>query len=192
MPHWLRARFLERWFRFRDRSFIRRGRGGGLVQTGWGSYLFVHLKMGGFIKLSNHFWGAMYFCAFQFLFHKKRNNTEGIKNSFRSFSSTSWRKESLQQVFISLRFIRHFGFTQESQEYWEQKFQSFSGSKHGIIKHGGYRDQRQQVRERWTLWTGIQVYINWTRVQIFVLWIKKQSKIWILCRKTPSQFAPNV
>ncbi|CAH3175101.1 unnamed protein product [Porites evermanni] len=55
--------------------------------------------------------------------------------------------ESLQRVFISLCFICHFGFTQESQEYREQKFQSFSGSKHGIIKQGGYRDQRQQVGE---------------------------------------------
>ena len=59
--------------------------------------------------------------------------------------------ESLQRVFISLCFICHFAFTQESQLYREQKFQSFSGSKHGIIKQGGYRDQRQQVGEGWTL-----------------------------------------
>lgn len=51
---------------------------GGLVQMWWGSYLFLHLKMGACIKLSYHFWGAMYFCAFQFLFQKNRNNTEGI------------------------------------------------------------------------------------------------------------------
>ena len=48
---------------------------------GWGSYLFVHLKMGGCIKLCNHFLGAMCFCAFQFPFHKKETiNTEGINN----------------------------------------------------------------------------------------------------------------
>ena len=56
-------------FILRDRSFIRAGGGGGA--NGVGSYLFLHLKIGSCIKLCNHFWGAMYFCAFQFLFHKK-------------------------------------------------------------------------------------------------------------------------
>lgn len=54
----------------RDRLFIR-GLGGGLVQMGWGSCLFVHLKTGGCIKFATHFWGAIYFCTFQFLFQKK-------------------------------------------------------------------------------------------------------------------------
>ena len=42
--------------KIRDRSFIRGGGGGGcgLVQMGWGSYLFVHQKIGGCIKLCNH------------------------------------------------------------------------------------------------------------------------------------------
>lgn len=38
----------------RDRLFIR-GLGGGLVQMGWGSCLFVHLKTGGCIKFATHF-----------------------------------------------------------------------------------------------------------------------------------------
>ena len=38
---------------------------------GWGSYLFVHPKMGGCITFCNHFEEVMYFCAFQFPFYKK-------------------------------------------------------------------------------------------------------------------------
>ena len=53
---------------FRDRSFIK---GGGLVQMGWVSYLFVHPKMGGCIKFCNYFWEVMYFCAFQFPSYRK-------------------------------------------------------------------------------------------------------------------------
>ena len=38
------------------------------LQMGWGSYLFVHLKMGACIKFYDHF---MYFCAFEFPLYKK-------------------------------------------------------------------------------------------------------------------------
>jgi len=50
---------------------VKRYQRGWLVQMVWGSYLYVHLKMGSCIKLHNHFCEATHFCAIQFPFHKK-------------------------------------------------------------------------------------------------------------------------
>ena len=41
-------------YRFLGTVIYYGGGGVGLVQMGWGSFLFVHLKMGGCIKLCNH------------------------------------------------------------------------------------------------------------------------------------------
>ena len=53
---------------------MRGGKGGGvLVQMGWGSYLFVHQKIGGCIKLCN-LRGHVFLCL-PISFPEKRNNT---------------------------------------------------------------------------------------------------------------------
>ena len=53
---------------------------------GWGSYLFVHPKMGACITFCNHFEEVMYFCAFQFPFHKKKQR---------------WRNQQVQYCLLS-------------------------------------------------------------------------------------------
>ena len=60
---------------------MRGGEGGGvLVQMGWGSYLFVHQKIGGCIKLCN-LRGHVFLCL-PISFPEKRNNT--INNPLRN------------------------------------------------------------------------------------------------------------
>ena len=95
----------------RDRSFIRGGGGGGLVQMGWG-YTFCAPENGGLHKIVQPFLRGMYFCALHFPFHKKETTVkesnisyfqnDGITNQHNMVYSSPFTLQKKLHVLLSI------------------------------------------------------------------------------------------